>query len=117
MTGANLRSTRQRLPNRRGSQAFVLEAGGLSFSAVASGFDDESLGKVFSQKRTAGSTVGFMVSEAASASSLTLQFGCPSKSSAPRFAVTLAVLLPGRSTPRSTCLRERSHRCHVAPLG
>jgi|AmaraimetFIIA100_FD_contig_51_2934414_length_434_multi_2_in_0_out_0_1 hypothetical protein len=77
MTGANLRSTRQRLPNRRGSQAFVLEAGGLSFSAVASGFDDESLGKVFSQKRTAGSTVGFMVSEAASASSLTLQFGCP----------------------------------------
>jgi hypothetical protein len=46
MTGANLSSTRQRLPNRRGSEAFVLEAGGLSFAAVVR-FDDESLGKVF----------------------------------------------------------------------
>jgi hypothetical protein len=77
MTGTNLKSTRQRLPNRRGSEAFVLEAGGRSFAAVASRSDDESLGKVFSQKPNGGSTGGFMVSQTASASSLTLQFGCP----------------------------------------
>jgi hypothetical protein len=76
MTGANLNSTRQRLPNRRGSEAFVLEAGGLSFAAVDR-FDDESLRQGFLAKTHGGSTAGFMVSEAASASSLTLQFGCP----------------------------------------
>jgi hypothetical protein len=35
MTGTNLKATRQRLPNRRGSVTFTLQAGGLNFTATA----------------------------------------------------------------------------------
>jgi hypothetical protein len=70
-------SKRRRLPNRRGSMTFGLQAGGLSFTATASQFDDGSLGEVFLQNHKADSAAGIMASDAAIAASLALQFGCP----------------------------------------
>jgi hypothetical protein len=67
---------RRRLPNRRGSETFTLEAGGLRFTATASRFDDGSLGEIFLQNHKADSTAGIMASDAAIAASLALQFGC-----------------------------------------
>jgi hypothetical protein len=70
-------ATRRRLPDRRGSMTFKIEAGGLSFTATVSQFDDGSLGEVFLQNHKADSTAGIMASDAAIAASLALQFGCP----------------------------------------
>lgn len=68
---------RQRLPDRRGSLTFTLEAGGLRFTATASKFNDGQLGEVFLQNHKADSAAGIMASDAAIAASLALQFGCP----------------------------------------
>jgi hypothetical protein len=70
-------ATRRRLPDRRGSMTFTLEAGGLRFTATVSKFTDGSLGEVFLQNHKAESTAGIMASDAAIAASLALQFGCP----------------------------------------
>jgi ribonucleoside-diphosphate reductase alpha chain len=70
-------SARRRLPNRRGSVTFALEAGGLRFTCTASWFDDGSLGEVFLQNHKADSTAGIMASDSAIAASLALQYGCP----------------------------------------
>ena len=75
MTGSNLKATRQRLPDRRGSLTFTLQVGGLTFTATASRFDE--LGEIFLQNHMADSTAGIMASDAAIAASLALQFGCP----------------------------------------
>jgi hypothetical protein len=69
--------TRERLPNRRASVTFKLQAGGLSFTATASQFNDGSLGEVFLQNHKADSTAGIMASDGAIAASLALQYGCP----------------------------------------
>jgi hypothetical protein len=68
---------RHRLPDRRGSMTFTLEAGGLVFTASASAFHDGRLGEIFLQNHKADSTAGIMASDAAIAASLALQFGCP----------------------------------------
>jgi hypothetical protein len=68
---------RQRLPNRRSSITFSLQAGGLNFTATASRFDDDSLGELFLENHKANSTAGIMANEAAIAASSALQFGCP----------------------------------------
>jgi hypothetical protein len=68
---------RKRLPDRRGSLTFTLEAGGLSFTATVSRFADGAPGEVFLQNHKATSTAGIMASDAAIAASLALQFGCP----------------------------------------
>jgi ribonucleoside-diphosphate reductase alpha chain len=70
-------SERRRLADRHGSVTFVLQVGGLSFTATASRFDDGSLGEIFLQNHKADSTAGIMASDAAIAASLALQFGCP----------------------------------------
>jgi hypothetical protein len=72
-----LHAARRRLPGRRGSVSFTLEAGGLKFTATASQFDDGSLGEIFLQNHKMNSTAGIMASDAAIAASLALQFGCP----------------------------------------
>jgi ribonucleoside-diphosphate reductase alpha chain len=58
---------------------FGLRAGGLSFTATASRFDDGLLGEVFLQNHKADSAAGIMASDAAIAASLALQFGCPAE--------------------------------------
>ncbi len=68
---------RRRLPDRRGSVTFALQAGGLNFTATVSRFDDGSLGEVFFQNHKTNSTAGILASDAAIAASLALQFGCP----------------------------------------
>lgn len=70
-------STRRRLPDRRGSMTFTLEAGGLRFTATASPFESGALGEVFLQNHKADFTAGIMACDAAIAASLALQFGCP----------------------------------------
>ena len=70
-------TNRQRLPDRRGSLTFALQAGGLRFTATVSKFNDGSLGEVFLQNHKADSAAGIMASDAAIAASLALQFGCP----------------------------------------
>lgn len=68
---------RRRLPDRRASQTFDVEAWGLPFTVTASHFDDQQLAEVFIANHKADSTAGMMASDAAIAASLALQFGCP----------------------------------------
>jgi ribonucleoside-diphosphate reductase alpha chain len=70
-------NARRRLPDRRGSVTFTLQAGGLEFTATVSRFDDDSIGEIFLRNHKADSTAGIMASDAAIAASLALQFGCP----------------------------------------
>jgi ribonucleoside-diphosphate reductase alpha chain len=69
--------SRQRLPNRRGSVTFDLQALGLTFTVTASRFNDGSLGEVFIQNHKTNSAAGILASDCAIAASLALQFGCP----------------------------------------
>jgi ribonucleoside-diphosphate reductase alpha chain len=70
-------SNRRRLPNRRGSITFELEALGLTFTVTASRFDDGSLAETFIQNHKTNSAERLLASDCAIAASLALQFGCP----------------------------------------
>jgi ribonucleoside-diphosphate reductase alpha chain len=70
-------SARQRLPNRRGSITFDLEALGLTFTVTASKFNHGEIGEVFIQNHKTNSAAGILASDCAIAASLALQFGCP----------------------------------------
>ncbi len=70
---------RRRLPDRRASETFSLQASGLNFTATISHFNDGSLGEIFIQNHKSDSTAGIMASDAAIAASLALQFGCPAE--------------------------------------
>ena len=70
-------SNRRRLPNRRGSITFELEALGLTFTVTASRFDDGTLAETFIQNHKTNSAAGLLASDCAIAASLALQFGCP----------------------------------------
>jgi ribonucleoside-diphosphate reductase alpha chain len=69
--------TRVRLPNRRSSTTFEVEACGLRFTATASPFDDGRLGELFLTNHKAGSAAGIMASDAAVVASIALQHGVP----------------------------------------
>jgi len=70
---------RQRLPNRRGSITFDLEALNLTFTITASRFDHGELGEIFIQNHKTNSAAGILASDCAIAASLALQFGCPAE--------------------------------------
>jgi ribonucleoside-diphosphate reductase alpha chain len=72
-------SARQRLPNRRGSITFDVEALGLTFTVTASKFNTGELGEVFIQNHKTNSAAGILASDCAIAASLALQFGCPAE--------------------------------------
>lgn len=72
-------SARRRLPNRRSSVTFALEASGLRFTCSASRFDDGTLGEIFLQNHKVNSAGGIMASDSAVAASLALQYGCPTE--------------------------------------
>lgn len=74
-----MNSTRQRLPDRRGSITFEVEAFGLRFTVSASHFDKGGLAEVFIQNHKADSSAGIMASDSAIAASLALQYGCPAE--------------------------------------
>ncbi len=70
-------TTRRRLPNRRPSITFDIEAFGLRFTVSASPFNNGSLAEIFIQNHKADSGAGIMASDSAIAASLALQYGCP----------------------------------------
>jgi hypothetical protein len=70
-------TARRRLPNRRASETFDLEAQGLSFTATVSRFPDGSLAEIFLQNHKAGSMAGINAQDAAVLASLALQHGVP----------------------------------------
>ena len=72
-------TARQRLPDRRPSQVFDLEALGLTFTVTASRFDDGSIAETFIQNHKTNSAAGLLASDCAIAASLALQFGCPAE--------------------------------------
>ena len=70
-------TTRRRLPDRRPSITFDVEAFNLRFTVTASHFDDGNVGELFIQNHKADSSAGIMASDSAIAASLALQYGCP----------------------------------------
>jgi hypothetical protein len=70
-------TTRRRLPDRRPSITFDVEAFSLRFTVTASPFDGNSIGELFIQNHKADSSAGIMASDSAIAASLALQYGCP----------------------------------------
>jgi hypothetical protein len=70
-------SDRRRLPDRRPSLTYDVEAFNLKFTVTASAFDDGGLAEIFLQNHKAESAAGIMASDSAIAASLALQYGCP----------------------------------------
>jgi hypothetical protein len=70
-------SERRRLPDRRASITFDVEAFHLRFTVTASPFDDGTTAEIFIQNHKAESAAGIMASDSAIAASLALQYGCP----------------------------------------
>jgi len=68
---------RERLPDRRLSQSFDLEVGGLKYTASVSCFADGRVAEVFLQNHKPGSQSDSNARDSAIAASLALQFGCP----------------------------------------
>jgi ribonucleoside-diphosphate reductase alpha chain len=71
--------TRRRLPDRRASTTFDVEAFGLRFTVTISHFDDGGLAETFIRNHKADSSAGIMASDSAIAASLALQYGCPAE--------------------------------------
>lgn len=70
-------ASRRRLPDRRASETFDLQAQGLTFTATVSRFCDGSLAEIFLQNHKAGSMAGINAQDAAVLASLALQHGVP----------------------------------------
>lgn len=66
---------RRRLPDRRGSETFTLECGGLNYIATISRFADGALGEIFLSNHKAGSAADTAARDAAITCSIALQFG------------------------------------------
>lgn len=67
--------TRQRLPNRRPSVVFELEAGGLRYTCSASYFSDGRLGEVFLNNHKSNSAADTNARDAAIVFSIAVQHG------------------------------------------
>lgn len=70
-------TSRQRLPNRRASETFPIEAAGLHYTATASWFEDGRLAEIFLSNHKAGSGADVNARDAAVVCSLALQYGAP----------------------------------------
>ena len=68
---------RRRLPNRRASEAIGFELNGHTFTATISRFWDGKIGEIFLQNHKPGSQSDSNARDAAVATSLALQHGCP----------------------------------------
>ena len=71
--------TRERLPNRRASELFEVQALALRFTVSVSKYPDDRLAEIFITNHRAGSAAGILASDAAICASLALQFGCPAE--------------------------------------
>ena len=70
-------TARERLPNRRASESFTFECGGLRYHATISYFADGRIGEVFITNIKPSSQSDVNARDAAVVASLALQFGCP----------------------------------------
>jgi hypothetical protein len=70
-------AARRRLPNRRFSETFTLEAQGMKFMATISRFDDGTLAEIFLSNHKAGSHADANACDAAVVCSIALQHGVP----------------------------------------
>jgi hypothetical protein len=68
-------SDRRRLPDRRGSETFEVECGGLIYVATVSHFEDGQLGEIFLTNHKAGSAADTAARDSAITCSIALQFG------------------------------------------
>ena len=68
---------RQRLPSRRAAETFELEIGNLRYSATIGRYADGTVGEIFLQNHKPGSQSDSNARDAAVATSLALQHGCP----------------------------------------
>ncbi|MGA8699440.1 MAG: hypothetical protein WB689_37555 [Xanthobacteraceae bacterium] len=67
---------RRRLENRRASETFDLELGGLHYTVTAAYFDDGSLAEIFVSNHKAGNSSDVAARDAGILVSLCLQHGC-----------------------------------------
>jgi hypothetical protein len=72
-------STRQRLPNRRGSETFDVELAGLHYTATVSYFANGDPAEVFIANHKRGNASDIAARDAGILISLALQFGCPAQ--------------------------------------
>jgi hypothetical protein len=68
-------SERRRLPDRRGSETFSLQCGGLPYIATISRFEDGKLGEIFLTNHKSGSDTDTAARDSAVVCSIALQFG------------------------------------------
>ena len=68
---------RERLPNRRYSETFDIEAGGLKYRATISRFSDGRLAEIFLANHKSGSDADTTAKDSAVVCSIALQFGVP----------------------------------------
>jgi hypothetical protein len=66
---------RQRLPDRRASETFSLQCGGLPYVATISRFGDGHLGEIFLNSHKSGSVADTAARDSAIVCSIALQFG------------------------------------------
>jgi hypothetical protein len=68
---------RKRMPHRRAAETIASEHRGASFTMTTGRYEDGRLGEVFINAGHANSALDAIISDAAIAISLALQFGCP----------------------------------------
>ncbi len=88
-------TSRQRLPNRRHSETFAVEAQGMRFTATISRFDDGRLAEIFLSNHRAGSDADANACDAAVVASIALQHGVPIET------IRRALMRDGRGQPRT----------------
>lgn len=88
---------REKLPNRRASESFQFEHGGVRYTASVSFFDGQRLGEIFIDALKPGSAIAEHAQDAAVLASLLLQHG-----------VTAATIKHSISGPLATALKIAS---------
>jgi ribonucleoside-diphosphate reductase alpha chain len=69
--------TRERLDNRRASQTFAFQCGGMNYAATVSRFDDGRLAEIFLTNHKIGSDADAAARDSAVVCSIALQHGTP----------------------------------------
>src|SRR5271155_1437496 len=70
-------AARERLPNRRASTTFDIEAGGMKYRATVSRFADGRIAEIFLTNNKTGSDADTAARDSAVVASIALQYGVP----------------------------------------
>jgi len=104
MMQSNIRTSRERLPNRRPSITFDFDQGGQRFTCTYSEFAAGRLAEVFLQNHKPGSQSDMNARDSAIVASLALQHGCSLED--------LRHALLREVSPLGAALQEIAGRCH-----